>query len=109
VLYIDDLMNAYELAIEKIDQVAGQVFNIGGGVANTLTIWTETGPLLEKLLGHPVPIGRSDWRPGDQRICVMDIRKAQAALGWSPKTSVADGVAKLYQWVVDNRRLFETK
>jgi CDP-paratose 2-epimerase len=109
VLYIDDLIDAYELAIEKIDQVAGQVFNIGGGAGNTLTIWTETGPLLEKLLGRPVPIGRSEWRPGDQRICVMDIRKAQSALDWTPQTSVTAGVTKLYQWVVDNRPLFEAK
>jgi CDP-paratose 2-epimerase len=107
VLYIDDLIDAYELAITKIEQVAGQIFNIGGGVNNTLTIWTETGPLLEKLLGRPLPVGRGDWRPGDQRICVMDTRKAQSLLGWSPHTAVADGVAKLYQWVVDNRHLFE--
>ena len=106
VLYVDDLLDAYELAIARIDQVAGQVFNIGGGVNNTLTIWTETGPLLEKLLGRALPIAWGEWRPGDQRICVMDIRKAQSLLGWSPRTSVADGVAKLYQWVVDNRHLF---
>jgi nucleoside-diphosphate-sugar epimerase len=37
----------------------------------------------------------------------MDIRKAQSMLGWSPQTTVTDGVAKLYQWVVDNRHLFE--
>jgi CDP-paratose 2-epimerase len=106
VLYIDDLIDAYETAIAKIDQVAGQIFNIGGGTKHTLTIWTETGPLLEELVGHPVPIGWGSWRPGDQRICVMDIRKAQALLGWSPKTSVASGVAKLYQWIVQNRSLF---
>jgi CDP-paratose 2-epimerase len=106
VLYIDDLIDAYELAIAKIDQVAGQVFNVGGGAGNTLTIWTEAGPLLEKLLGRPLSIGQGDWRPGDQRICVMDIRKAQSLLGWSPKTSAVDGVAKLYQWVVANRHLF---
>ena len=108
VLYIDDLIDAYELAIAKIDQAAGQVFNIGGGTNNTLTIWTETGPLLERLLGRPLPIGRGDWRPGDQRICVMDIRKAQSVLGWLPRTTVVDGVAKLYQWVIDHRHLFET-
>jgi CDP-paratose 2-epimerase len=107
VLYIDDLIAAYELAIAQIDHVAGEIFNIGGGVENTLTIWTETGPLLEKLLGRSITSGRGDWRPGDQRICVMDIRKAQSLLGWSPKTPVAAGVAQLYQWVVDNRRLFE--
>jgi len=107
VLYVDDLLDAYELAIAKIDRVAGQIFNIGGGVSNTLTIWTETGPLLEKLFGRALPVGRGDWRPGDQRICVMDIRKAQSTLGWSPATPVVDGVVKLYQWVLDNRRLLE--
>jgi CDP-paratose 2-epimerase len=107
VLYIDDLIDAYERAIAQIDRVAGQIFNIGGGVDNTLTIWTETGPLLEKLLGRALSVKRGDWRPGDQRICVMDIRKAQSMLGWSPQTTVTDGVAKLYQWVVDNRHLFE--
>jgi CDP-paratose 2-epimerase len=107
VLYIDDLIDAYERAIEKIDRVAGQVFNMGGGPANTLSIWTQTRPLLEKLLGRPVPAGWGDWRPGDQRICVMDIRKVQAALDWSPRVSAADGVAKLFHWVVENRRLFE--
>jgi CDP-paratose 2-epimerase len=107
VLYIDDLIHAYELAIAQIDQVVGQVFNVGGGVDNTLSIWTETGPLLEKLLGRAIPIGRGDWRPGDQRICVMDIRKAQTVLGWSPHIPVEDGVARLYHWVVENLSIFK--
>ena len=107
VLYVDDLIRAYELAIAQIDQVAGQVFNIGGGVDNTLSIWTETGPLLEKLMGRAIPIGRGDWRPGDQRICVMDIRKAQTVLGWSPRIPVEDGVARLYHWVVENLSIFK--
>ncbi len=106
VLYIDDLIDAYEQAIEKINQSAGQVFNMGGGPANTLTIWTQTGPLLERLLGRTVPVNWGDWRPGDQRICVMDIRKAQSVLGWTPRVSAADGVAKLFDWVAENRNLF---
>jgi CDP-paratose 2-epimerase len=106
VLFIDDLLDAYERAIAKIDQVTGQIFNIGGGAGNTLTIWTETGPLLEKLLGRALPVGRSEWRPGDQRICVMDIRKAQTVLGWSPEVSVEEGVTRLYHWVVENLSIF---
>ena len=107
VLYIDNLIDVYEAAIAQIDRVAGQVFNVGGGPNNTLTIWTETGPLLEKMLGRKIPVGRGDWRPGDQRICVMDIRKAQSVLGWSPAISPLEGVQKLYQWVVENRSLFD--
>ncbi len=106
VLYVDDLIRAYELAIEHIDRTAGQIFNIGGGADNTLSIWTETGPLLEKLMGRAIPIGQGDWRPGDQRICVMDTRKAQTVLGWSPQVPVEEGVKRLYQWVVENLFLF---
>jgi CDP-paratose 2-epimerase len=107
VLYIDDLIDAYLAAIGRIDRVAGQVFNVGGGPANTLSIWVEFKPLLETHLGHAVPVAWSGWRPGDQRICVMDIRKAKEWLGWSPRISPDEGVLKLYEWVVKNRDLFD--
>jgi CDP-paratose 2-epimerase len=108
VLYVEDLIDAYEAAIARIGRVAGEVFNIGGGPANTLSIWTETGPLLEALFGRHIPVEWGDWRPGDQRICVMDVRQVSAALDWSPKVAPSDGVRRLYEWVVENRGLFET-
>ena len=40
---------------------------------------------IEKLLGKPLPVGRGDWRPGDQKVFVADIRKAEKVLGWKPK------------------------
>jgi len=106
VLFVDDLLDAYDAAIAKIDVVAGQVFNIGGGAGNMLAVWSEFGPMLEELRGKPLPVGHGDWRPGDQKIYVSDIRKAQSMLGWSPKTSVREGVEKLYNWVNQNRSLF---
>lgn len=106
VLFVDDLINLYETAIDKIDRAAGQVFNIGGGVDNTLSIWTETGPMLEELLGRKLTVGRGDWRPGDQRIYVSDIRKAKEVLGWSPRMNPQDGVRRLFDWVVENKTLF---
>lgn len=33
ILFVEDLMDAYDLSVEHIDQVAGQVFNVGGGAA----------------------------------------------------------------------------
>jgi CDP-paratose 2-epimerase len=105
-LYVDDLLNAYDLAVEKIDIAAGQVYNLGGGPANTLSIWTEFGPLLEKLTGYKIPVGRGDWRPGDQKVFVADIRKAARELGWTPKVSVEEGVERLFEWVRENKGLF---
>jgi CDP-paratose 2-epimerase len=106
-LYVDDLVDAYEAAIARIDQVSGQVFNIGGGSANTISIWTETRPLLAELLGHEIDVRWDDWRPGDQRVCVMDIRKVCAALNWTPKVGLRDGARRLVEWIVANRALFE--
>jgi CDP-paratose 2-epimerase len=106
VLHVDDLLNAYDAAIAKIEAIKGQVFNLGGGPENTLSIWTEFGPLLEKLLGKPVPVRRSDWRPGDQKVFVADIRKAERELGWKPKMGVEQGVGRLFEWVRKNKDLF---
>lgn len=106
-LFIDDLLDAYDAATARIDQVAGQVYNVGGGPRNTISVWTEFGPMLEKLHGQKIPFGRGDWRPGDQKVCVYDTSKAKRELGWEPKVNVQDGVARLYRWVKENKGLFE--
>jgi CDP-paratose 2-epimerase len=106
VLHVDDLLNAYDAAIAKIDTVRGRVYNLGGGPGNTMSIWTEFGPMLEKLLGKPIPVARGDWRPGDQKVFVADIRKAERELGWKPKVGVEKGVERLFGWVKGNQNLF---
>ena len=68
---------------------------------------TTLGPLLEKLAGHPLTPAFSDWRPGDQRIYVSDIRKAQADLGWTPQVSPEEGVERLWEWIQANIHLFK--
>jgi CDP-paratose 2-epimerase len=105
-LHVYDLCDAYDTVIENIDQVKGEVFNLGGGPQNTMSIWTEFGPRLEKLLGKPIPVARGDWRPGDQKVFVADIRKAEQMLGWKPKFDVESGVRQLFDWVNANKNLF---
>jgi CDP-paratose 2-epimerase len=106
VLYVDDLLDAYDAAIEKIEMVKGQVFNLGGGPKNTMSIWTEFSLLLEKLLGREIKVNQGDWRPGDQKVFVADIRKAGQDLGWKPQIHVEEGVGRLFKWVNENRDLF---
>lgn len=108
-LHVDDLVRAYKLGIERIDDLKGHALNIGGGSGNTLSIWSEFGPLLEKLAGRPVKVYFDKWRPGDQRIFVADIQKAQDELDWTPNISPQEGVRDLYQWVSENLQLFETQ
>ena len=106
VLHVNDLLGAYDAAVEKIDVAKGQVYNMGGGTRNILAVWAEFGPMLEKLLGKKIEVARDDWRPGDQRVFYADFRKAQRELGWEPKISLEQGVEMLFKWVQENRSLF---
>ena len=106
VLFIEDLLEAFERAMEQRDVVRGQVYNIGGGPSKTLAVWADAGPLLESLAGHTLPVQWGDWRPGDQRLYVSDIRKAEGDLGWRPRIAPAEGLARLYRWVEENQTLF---
>jgi CDP-paratose 2-epimerase len=106
ILFIEDLCDAYDMAIDKIDKVAGRVFNIGGGPRFTMSIWHEFGPILEKLLEKPIPVTYGNWRPGDQWVYISDIRKAEGELGWQPKVGVEEGVTRLFYWVKANQDLF---
>jgi CDP-paratose 2-epimerase len=100
-------MRAYDAAVENIDAVAGEVFNIGGGSNNTISIWTEFGPALEKMLGRDIPIKRDAWRPGDQKVFIADIRKAAKKLNWQPEIDLQTGMQRLFDWIVENEALFE--
>jgi CDP-paratose 2-epimerase len=104
-LWIGDLIDAYETALDRIDRVKGEVFNIGGGPHRTLSL-LELVAMLEGHFGRPLDPAFADWRPGDQRVFVADIRKAARLLDWSPKVEVADGVGRLLGWIGENRGLF---
>jgi CDP-paratose 2-epimerase len=106
VLHVDDLLDVYDAAIERIDAARGQVYNIGGGVNNILAVWAEFGPMLETLMGRRIDAARADWRPGDQRVFYADVRKAERELGWKPRINLEDGVRRLFEWVSQNRALF---
>ena len=106
VLYVDDLVAAYQAGIDRIDELSGEVLNLGGGPSNTLAVWSEFGPLLEELAGRPVPVTYGPWRPGDQRVFVADIRRAAERLGWRPQVSPTEGVRRLYAWVAAHPTLF---
>jgi CDP-paratose 2-epimerase len=106
VLHVDDLLNAYDTAVDKIELVKGEVYNMGGGTRNVLSVWAEFGHILERLLGRKLQVARSDWRPGDQRVFYADYRKAERELGWQPKIDLEEGIERLFEWVKNNQGLF---
>lgn len=98
VLFIDDLLETYSLAWERRGRAAGEVFNVGGGPGNVLSL-VELLAWIRDRLGIDPPVRRSGWRPGDQRVYVSDISKARRVLGWRPRVPVEAGLEKLVEWL----------
>jgi CDP-paratose 2-epimerase len=90
ILYVDDLIDAM---ISALDKKASGVFNIGGGVENTISVIE----LIHKLRGDTINDGITyhDWRPADQKVYISNINKAINILKWKPKISVDEGLNKL--------------
>lgn len=106
VLFVDDLAACYLRAVEEIDRVAGQVYNIGGGPDNQLSL-LELVALLGARTGRKLDPPFADWRPGDQRVFVCDVSKAQKDFGWAPKISAAAGVERLAGWVEKEKAMLQ--
>ena len=105
-LHVNDLVDLYLTAVDRIDSVSGQTFNAGGGPRNAVSL-LEALDALGETAGRQAKIVHADWRPGDQRVFVSDIRKAKRELGWRPKVSVKQGVQELMAWVLEHANLFQ--
>jgi CDP-paratose 2-epimerase len=100
-LWVGDLITAYERAFKRIENVRGETFNLGGGPTNTLSL-LELVARLEAVLGS-LNVHSAHWRPGDQRVFVADVRKAEQLLDWRPTVSTVEGVDRLIVWIQENR------
>ena len=97
-LFVEDLLDAYDAAIARKDKQLLEKVSISGVDQRMLSpSGKNSHPILEKLLGHPIQVKWGDWRPGDQKVFVSDIRKAKQELGWEPKVGVEEGIRRLYR------------
>jgi nucleoside-diphosphate-sugar epimerase len=90
--YIDDCVSATLLAAEA---PVGEVYNVGGGEA--ATVW-DVLRLLEAISGRQALVRREAARPGDQRYTCADTSKLRRHLGWAAQTTLADGLARQWEW-----------
>ena len=98
ILYVDDLVDAFLLAWSRADQLKGEVFNMGGGPSNVVSL-LELIRMLELLQKQNIDIQFQEWRQGDQKYYVSDFTKFSGFTGWTPKNSYRQGVVKLYEWL----------
>jgi CDP-paratose 2-epimerase len=102
ILYVDDLVNACWLAFQNRNRLAGNVFNIGGGPTNTVSL-LELLKLIGSEQGSAPKIAFGAVRQGDQRYFVSDTGLFSQRTGWQARVTVEEGVRRLRQWLADNR------
>ncbi len=95
-LHVDDvvrllMLQAQTLVGSERTRFAGEVFNVGGGAARTIS-------LIELCHQWQIRPNFSSWRPADQKVFYCDIAKAKTMLGWEPTIGLEEGLLDLYQW-----------
>ena len=103
-LFVEDLVECYLSAVAHIEHCNGEIYNIGGGPSNACSL-LELIDHLQTLSGQQIKYSIEDWRPGDQRIFVCDVRKALDDFGWRPTTRMIEGLGRLSRWVHDSEAI----
>jgi CDP-paratose 2-epimerase len=91
VLYSDDIVELYFNALDNIEKVKGQAFNIGGGIENSLSL-LELFSILEEKLGIEMKYKQLDFRESDQLVFTADNKKITEFTGWKPRVSAKEGI-----------------
>lgn len=96
-LYSSDVVNLYMMA-KDCKSAYGQVFNIGGGIDNSLSL-LELFQILEKKFDIKMEYEKLPWRESDQKVFVADVRKAKEIIGWEPMVTKEEGLDNMLNWL----------
>lgn len=98
VLHADDTVNLYFSAADKIENIKGEVFNIGGGSDNALSL-LELFDILEQELNIKLNYKKIPPRESDQKVFVANISKARKLIGWRPEIGARQGIKEMIEWI----------
>ncbi len=105
-LFVTDLVELFDLYLKNYKKIGSDVFNIGGGPQNAASL-LQVLKILRELTKSEISTEIFDWRSGDQKIYVSNIKKAQNKIGWKPSTPIEKGLKETIQWVSANKKLFK--
>lgn len=103
-LFGTDVAAACRVSLANARQLAGKIFNIGGGVANVISI-NQAYAALQKISAHygsevKCIVGPS--RKYEDQLVFVNYCAFHAATGWYPCVPVNDGIRRTYEWAREN-------
>ena len=81
-VHVSDIADAHLLALDALDRLGLDWFNIGTGTGNTVD---EVVKAVERVTGRSVTTVRAARRPGDPATLVASSDRIRQVLGWSPR------------------------
>ena len=81
----------------RIGMLGGETIAINLGTGNGTTV-KELIEAIEKVSGRPMPVKRTDRRPGDPPGLVASNALAREVLGWDPKHGIDDIIRSAWKW-----------
>ena len=102
ILFFDDVWSLVQTQMKHMSRFGGDVFNLGGGAANSLSL-LEATQLVGNKLGRSMQIPHEDAkRRADIALYYTDNRKAERELGWKPAVTLEKGFALIFDWIRNN-------
>jgi UDP-glucuronate 4-epimerase len=95
--YIDDVVAGVLAALDRPPATTPphRLFNLGNHRTEQLRHFLD---VMEQACGRKAEVALAPMQPGDVRSTYADIAEAQRDLGFTPKTSIADGVPRFMEW-----------
>lgn len=93
-VFVDDVADAFARAV-TVPEAAGHQMLIGTGIATSIN---ELFATCASRTAYPLAAIHGPERPGEVRHSLVDASRARSVLGWSPWTTLSEGVAATIDW-----------
>ena len=101
ILHINDLVSLIQKAVSNFSKVKGEIFNIGGGRKNSISL-IQLILKLQEIHKKPIKYSLKKTRIGDQNYFVNDLSKIKKKLKWFPIVTVDKGLINFSNWIQNN-------
>lgn len=103
-IHVDDLFELVNIQMNDFDKFNGGIFNVGGGLQNSLSLLELTN-YCERATGNHLNIGSvKEDRPADIRVYISDCAKINGLTGWKTKKGYKETIEEIAKWINDNQK-----
>lgn len=104
VIHINDLFNLIDYQIQNISQFNKQVYNVGGGLENSISL-LEMTQICREITGNKILIkNESKNRHADIKSYISDCLKIRKKTSWKPRNTPRQVLEDICGWIYDNEK-----